>query len=108
MTSLFWLYIMTTDLKNADTSSFESVVLKTLTRILERDLAALLFGAAVMLVVLFKYWNVPKKWEALNDRIQRIEKRQKKFYPLLLEQISKGYKYDFDDIEDGEDDEDDE
>ena len=83
------------------TSTAEGLILKTLSRILERDLAALLFGAACMLVILIKYWNIPKKWTSANDRLARIEKRQKKFYPLFLEHIGASKYIDHDDFEEG-------
>jgi hypothetical protein len=82
--------------------SAEELILKTLSRILERDLAALLVGAAVMLVVLVKYWDIPKKWDSTHERLSRIEKRQKKFYPLFLQYIGAAKYIDHDDFEEEE------
>ncbi|BAY20799.1 hypothetical protein NIES2100_05430 [Calothrix sp. NIES-2100] len=63
--------------------SIEYLVLKTVQRLVEQELAALMVGAALMLLVLIKYWDVPKKWTILNQRIIRIERRQKKLFEII-------------------------
>lgn len=60
---------------------------KTLTSFVDKNLSALLLGAAAMLLLLFQYWKVPEKWDDYNDklelienRLRRIEERQRRIF----------------------------
>lgn len=48
---------------------------KTLTSFVDKNLSALLLGAAAMLLLLFQYWKVPEKWDDYNDKLEKIENR---------------------------------
>lgn len=92
-------------------STFESIILNTFKRIVEQQLSALMVGSALMLLILIKYWEVPKKWSLLNERIIRLDKRQKKIYYMLKASLKHDKSFNFNEIEndfDFHDDEDDE
>lgn len=78
-----YIFLLSDISATEQTLSVELLVLKTVQRLLEQQLAALMVGAAIMLLFLIKYWDVPKKWTTLNERIIRIERRQKKLFEIL-------------------------
>lgn len=60
---------------------------KTFSSFVDKNLSALLLGAAAMLLLLFQYWKVPEKWDDYNDkleiienRLRRIEERQRRIF----------------------------
>lgn len=49
--------------------------LKTLTGFVDKNLSALLLGAAAILVLIFHIFKFPEKWEEYKEQHERIEKR---------------------------------
>lgn len=52
--------------------------LKTLSSFIDKNLSALLLGAAGMILLMFQYWKVPEKWDKYNDKLEKIETRLEK------------------------------
>lgn len=75
------------------------IFLKTLSSFVDKNLSALLLGAAGMLLLLFQYWKIPEKWdkyhqklETIDDRLTKIETRQRRIFDFFLYSLDKSGK----------------
>lgn len=67
------------------------IFVKTLTSFIDKNLSALLLGAAGMILLMFQYWKIPQKWEEYNElqkkidsRLQKIENRQRRIFDYFV------------------------
>ena len=72
------------------------IFLKTLSSFVDKNLSALLLGAAGMLLLMFQYWKIPEKWdkyhhklEEIDDRLVKIETRQRRIFDFFLYSLDK-------------------
>lgn len=49
---------------------------KTVISFIDKNLSALLLGAAGVLILLFHTFKIPEKWEQINKRLDKIDARQ--------------------------------
>lgn len=51
------------------------IFIKTVTSFVDKNLSALLLGAAGILILIFHVFKIPEKWEQHNEKLENIEKR---------------------------------
>lgn len=49
---------------------------KTVISFIDKNLSALLLGAAGVLILFFHTFKIPEKWEQINKRLDKIDARQ--------------------------------
>jgi hypothetical protein len=56
---------------------------KVLLNVIEKQLSAVLVGVCICLLYIFRVWDVPTKWDRINNQIREISKRQRRIYQVL-------------------------
>jgi hypothetical protein len=56
---------------------------KVLLNVIEKQLSAVLVGVCICLLYIFRVWDVPTKWDKINNQIREISKRQRRIYQVL-------------------------